>query len=947
MTVLSRLSAIIISLFISVSLISCKGNGGHGNPASPALDDLVVSSSDGSSITIAAPVFSNSGDPSLTAAAYLGIDGNIAVNGSIISNASQGPVDVRSGGCIFSGLEGNTVYRIIVVVQYSGGYAVKQIVQSTGAQAPVMKSLVVTGNDSDSISFDMPCFSTAGSPLPSVTAYIGIDGVIHSDGAVITNSVEGPVDVSRKGYLFSGLNSNSIYRIIVVAQNSAGYSVREVIQGTDKVAPVLNNVIISGSDTGSITIEQPFFSVAGNPSPSVLAYLGLDGVIGVSDGEVTGFQQGPVDVSSSGNQFSGLETNTAYRIVIIARNETGYSVKEIVQSTDMLAPVLNSFSITGSDTKSITISRPDFSIAGNPLPEVNAYIGFNDSISVSGSVVSGSVEGPVNVSTGGYQFNGLKENSLYRVVVVARNQKGYSVQQMAEKTRPDAAEIFLNAKSTSMISGNGYTYKFSAVIIPSDAPSSVTWTSSNENVATVDSNGLVTPLASGNVNITVTTYNGHSAQTACTVNADTNQFSYTVSNSEITISRYTGADSGVIIPSTVAGYPVTAISDQAFFGNTTLSSVEIPSGIETIGFAAFMGCTGLKNITIPSSVTGVGWASFNGCTGLENVTIEPGVESISGEAFKGCTGLTSITIPSSVTSIGSEAFSGCDNLVSIEVDPDNLGYQDIGGVVYNKAGTTLSAFPGGRGGAYTVPYGVTNIGWCALRYCKKLTSVTIPSSVTSIEGLAFDGCTGLQSVIIPSGVASIGVQAFSGCFGLVSLTILGNITAMGEYAFLGCSSLTSVTISENVKVIGDRAFQQCTKLTAIEVDPGNTSYQDINGVLFNKTGSELIAFPGGLGGGYTIPDGVEVVSPYSFIACSKLTSVIIPQSVSSIGGYAFNSCNLLANVTVHAAVPPLLGTDAFQNTNAGLSIKVPSASLSAYLDPESTWEAYQTKISGY
>ena len=67
--------------------------------------------------------------------------------------------------------------------------------------------------------------------------------------------------------------------------------------------------------------------------------------------------------------------------------------------------------------------------------------------------------------------------------------------------------VTLNKSSISIVKDN--TFELEATVTPNDATDkSVTWSSSNENVATVDSNGVVSGVASGDATISVTTVDG-------------------------------------------------------------------------------------------------------------------------------------------------------------------------------------------------------------------------------------------------------------------------------------------------------------------------------------------------------------------------------------------------------------------------------------------------------
>jgi hypothetical protein len=179
----------------------------------------------------------------------------------------------------------------------------------------------------------------------------------------------------------------------------------------------------------------------------------------------------------------------------------------------------------------------------------------------------------------------------------------------------------------------------------------------------------------------------------------------------------------------------------------------------------------------------------------------------------------------------------------------------VAGVLFNKNQTTLIQYPGGKVGSYTIPNSVTSIGDYAFASCSTLTSVTIPNSVTSIGNGAFGGCTSLTSATIGSGVTSIGFWAFS----------------------------------------------ECSSLSAITVDALNSVYSSVAGVLFNKSQSTLVQYPGGKAGSYAIPNSVTSIGDYAFASCSTLTSVTIPNSVTSIGNGAFEFCDL-SSVTIPNSV---------------------------------------------
>jgi hypothetical protein len=92
-------------------------------------------------------------------------------------------------------------------------------------------------------------------------------------------------------------------------------------------------------------------------------------------------------------------------LVIIFMIAFFLSCEDDASTSSITPPVLNNLVIGNTDSVSITLNQPTFSTTGNPAPTVKAYIGLDGTISVSGNIVSNSIEGDVDVSSGSYLFN--------------------------------------------------------------------------------------------------------------------------------------------------------------------------------------------------------------------------------------------------------------------------------------------------------------------------------------------------------------------------------------------------------------------------------------------------------------------------------------------------------------------------------------------------------------
>jgi hypothetical protein len=109
----------------------------------------------------------------------------------------------------------------------------------------------------------------------------------------------------------------------------------------------------------------------------------------------------------------------------------------------------------------------------------------------------------------------------------------------------------------------------------------------------------------------------------------------------------------------------------------------------------------------------------------------------------------------------------------------------------------------------------------------------------------------------------------------------------------------SYTIPASVTNIENWVFP----LTEIKVDPSNSAYSSVDGVLFDKGQKTLVRCPLNKAGSVTIPSGVANINGGAFVECTSLTNVTMPASVTNIGEFAFTFCTGLTTVCFNGDAP--------------------------------------------
>ncbi|MBR6719876.1 MAG: leucine-rich repeat protein [Clostridia bacterium] len=192
----------------------------------------------------------------------------------------------------------------------------------------------------------------------------------------------------------------------------------------------------------------------------------------------------------------------------------------------------------------------------------------------------------------------------------------------------------------------------------------------------------------------------------------------------------------------------------------------------------------------------------------------------------------------------------------------------------------------------------------------RVREVIVGEGITSLDHDIFQQFRDLSKVTLPSTLKEIGSDAFYYCKSLTELTLPEGLEIIGGRAFRE-SSISRINIPEGVKKIGHDAFSHCPvtelhlpstveeidykafsnnlhTLEKITVDENNQNFTSVDGVLFSKDMTKLIAFPSGKKNkAYTVPESVKVIGEYSFeyttlseLNINEGTEIVEPGAIS-------------------------------------------------------------------
>lgn len=410
----------------------------------------------------------------------------------------------------------------------------------------------------------------------------------------------------------------------------------------------------------------------------------------------------------------------------------------------------------------------------------------------------------------------------------------------------------------------------------------VTWSVQNgTGSATIDENGLLTPISFGTVAVYAAASNG--VEGSCTVNivryaeeimilmdgdpdvsrlgvgegkdlsvlfspddCTTDGVKWTVVNGtgvaelDSNEPRLTGKRAGTITLIATANDSKKQVAKKEITITDTIRSYALPDGSGNIYYNTETGTitgsdSSVRNVIIPSQIDGI-----------TIVKIAPYAFK---ESYSGKKEMTSVSIPATVTEIGKEAFYYCGKLSVLRFAAGSQ-LKKIGERAFYKCESLTSL---------EIPNSVTEIGDEAFKWLKNLKNITLSGTLNNEKWLGRNYWTKdntLETATFTGEIVQYGVPA-------KKIILADTVTEIGQSAFGGISYLEEVVIGKKVTTIGDYAFADCHQLVSA-----------------------------------CLPDGLKTIGKEAFRSCHNLTDVILPSSLQVIGKNCFESCSQLQIIDV-------------------------------------------------
>lgn len=310
-----------------------------------------------------------------------------------------------------------------------------------------------------------------------------------------------------------------------------------------------------------------------------------------------------------------------------------------------------------------------------------------------------------------------------------------------------------------------------------------------------------------------------------------------------------------------------------------ITTVEIPSGCDSVQVEAFRQATHLARFTVAAGnrhfaadadgvlynkdmtellAVPVAW-DYMKTNSTNRYAIREGVKRIRNYAFQNPAAygdgrrLNTLVLPASLERFDNGASPGpfsWTQISRIEVADGNQHFSEKDGFLLSKDGTKC--------------YYVTRNHYWAYG---KATELKIPDGVTELCSFACYNLPGSYTTLNLNQVETVDVNGVLNCYSFNQVVMGGKLTTV------------------------EGGINGGTHINDYEIDPQNPNYTVVDGVVYTKNLKHIVLFPIAKTGDWQIPEGVETIEENVFNRC-WLTSITVPTTVTTFKKSMQNCPNL-------------------------------------------------------
>ena len=353
------------------------------------------------------------------------------------------------------------------------------------------------------------------------------------------------------------------------------------------------------------------------------------------------------------------------------------------------------------------------------------------------------------------------------------------------------------------------------------------------------------------------------------------------------------------------------------FNNSQIKQLTLPEGIKYIDYYAFAWNHNLMRVTIPRNTLKIDYYAFYGGNPGMLIFVKDDSQPLGWHSEWNIDRKTvyfgDIEI---VVQDGYEFIIKNSEAMLVETNISTLNeFLEIPSTVsFNNENIPVTSIASGVFSNHyeieiiSIPKSIKHIGSRAFADSYNLREIRFaPDALLEVIGHGAFRNTGLISVVIPASVKTIEEEAFSNIYALRELTFEENsqLTAIKRYSFAWNYQLNNFTIPNNVEHIESSAFSGSTNLSEFIVSPDHSLFTTVDGTLYSKDMTRLIAYPSG----------------------KPKDKLLIPSSVITIERDAFRNARSLRSVEFLAdSQLTTIGREAFANSGIR-NISLPSGLL--------------------